>query len=266
MKQEELAQIKQELRESNAKLQPLVAKKTAPLPSSAVGGGNKSPREDDDVKAKETVSAISAAFSSAAKAEEGAKPGPPTTPNAAAKPPASPSTGVARRPVGAPPISPMLAGKVKTSQLRNVPPTTLRKPVELQAECTLTAASPSSTTNTSSTVDLKRGIEEEDRKLLEEVPVLNLTTKLNQKLHVSDAVTPKAAERRPANPQTATLLASLQLPPSVSAKVDRIVSGSGGAVVTGGSRRKAVWGGGERGREGPQTQFSQPFINPFPLL
>jgi hypothetical protein len=110
------------------------------------------------------------------------------------------------------------SGHKLPANLKNVPPTTipttpesLRKPLEIQAEC-------------SKASDLSEDL---DKSI--EPPVLNLSRQVA-------VPTPSASGSRkpskPLNSSSAALLASLQLPPSVSAKVDKIIATGGGKPGT----------------------------------
>lgn len=249
---DELAKIKQELRETGAKLPSLsvINKKMVTKKKVLHQQQLDSKKEaSDETKAKNTVDAVTAAFSSKLST---------VTNNEALnnvgsfninittrsknnlttyqKPPISPSMGATRRKFTT--DQHFDSSKISSTKLKNVLPTLavtkttgifenddmIRKPKEIQAECSSTI-----------TLDSIRSRIYDDEKSCSEnttvsaaIPVLNLSKKKFLQINsdqIQKPVTPKAS--------TIKLLASLQLPPSVSAKVDRI-------IATGGSRKNLV--------------------------
>lgn len=215
-KVDELAQIKKELREG-PKIPPL---------SSVIR--KQSGENSDEAKAKNTVDAITAAFAKVNTSEavqsptqvrkmsgqkELVQPGAPAKNATAAKPPASPSMGVRREPQKLPKIGDSASGHKLPTNLKNVAPTTipttpesLRKPLEIQAECSKAS---------DASEDFDKSIEP---------PVLNLS---RQVAVPTPSVVGSRKPSKPLAPNSAALLASLQLPPSVSAKVDKIIATGG---------------------------------------
>ncbi|KAI1720423.1 protein kinase domain-containing protein [Ditylenchus destructor] len=278
-KVEDLAQIKKELRE--AKIPPIglgkksSAKKSQQLQIEAM----------NDVQAKNTVNAVTAAFASdqfSISAIKGTNEGSESqkdakelqndehqkhvtgaAPNTAAKPPASPLTarrlagGAQRTQFGGQQTQQQAQGqmspslRLRANKLTNVAPTTaipglgasgktdvLRRPQEIQAECSTAQEKPLVPTN-EKIADLKAAIQEEDNHIENSpsvgVPILNLSRQQRHLPHQSTTTTGSQLPQRPLcnramNPNTANLFATLQLPPSVSAKVDRIIATGGVGV------------------------------------
>lgn len=247
-KAEELAQIKKELLESRAKIGVKLSKKVL-----NIRGKQQSKEEIDDAKAKNTVNAVTAAFSSKIRNNEDEANNldvvlkQPLTPlGVAKKPPASPSMGAKRFTFKTLETNTQLNDlKMSSNKIKNVAPTSiipptlykesysqkeLRKPQELQAECSISKNIDS---------NLLKPQQEDDLSQMENsisiasavVPVLNLSrqkTPTNQQ-HQQQKLHPSS--KKPIT-NTSSLLASLQLPPSVSAKVDKIIAGSGKKIFT----------------------------------
>jgi hypothetical protein len=219
---DDFATIKRDLIESAAKFE--LAKKKLSV------NDKEESTTSDESKAKKTLNAISAAFSDA-KAEQ---PLPASTLqtgdvslNVAAKPPTTPSSG--RKVITTKPVTPK-------AKLRNAGPTQPKRtpPVATPPE-NMPERLPSSdeedflrppelsgiSTNIKDVIaQAEAALEDEERV---KPPILQLS---KQPILPSPVQHPQRFERS-RNPQTASLLATLQLPPSVSAKVDKIIASGG---------------------------------------
>lgn len=264
----ELARIKQELRESGAKLsginsinRKMVAKKKSLQQKHMVSNKEVS----DETKAKNTVDAVTAAFSSKltttnidikttkidtslnniisnmASSITNITPNPNLV-TTSQKPPASPSMGATRRKFNEQ-IN-IRTFKMDAAKLKNVPPTfainsivaslpekdfIIQKPKEILAECS------SNTTNIPTSKIYEE--EENSENMTAVIPVLNLSRQKFLQIDKSQIQKPVllSVTGSKSNTNTTNLLASLQLPPSVSAKVDRI-------IATGSNNKKFVVG------------------------
>lgn len=234
----ELAQIKKELLESGAKIGANLSKK-----SLNIQGKQQSKEEIDDAKAKITVNAVTAAFSSKIRNNEEETNinvfKQPLTSGVAKKPPASPSMVARRFTIKTLESNSQLNDtKISLNKLKNVAPTSiilytsykdsqkkLRKPQKLQAE---------SSFNKINDLILLKSQQEDDFSNMDNsisiasaiVPVLNLSHQKTPSNHQSQQHQQKQNLSSKKKLNTSSLLASLQLPPSVSAKVDKIIAGS----------------------------------------
>lgn len=263
-KADELAQIKKDLLESASKLSTKNAsttqKESVVNKKEPVTKKESETTISDETKAKNTVNAVTAAFSSVGlnnktaattttssnKAQESA----PTTSTTAAKPPTTPSS-IRREAQRLNKLhESLIAGTsttvgLKSTRLKDVPPTHIPSTTTATATPTTTATSTTTATPTTTTTSEKQQtdfivrppevqaectasitIQDDENEGVIETPILTLSKQAVSKQTVEQP-------KKPANPQTAALLASLQLPPSVTARVDKIIS-------TGGTKKAGV--------------------------
>lgn len=237
----ELAQIKKELLESRAKIGENLSKKIFNIKEK-----QQSKEEIDDAKAKNTVNAVTAAFSSKIKKKEVENKNfdivtkhSLSSLGVAKKPPASPSTMARRFTIKTLESNLQLNDpKMYSNKLKNVPPTSIILP----------------TLYKESKNEFKKSQKILDKYSINKIKDTDLSSSHQVDLNTNTpstilSVLNSSHQKTQSNDQTqrnhqkkilpsknvlnkSSLLNSLKLPPSVSAKVDKIIAGSDKKVLT----------------------------------